>query len=221
MDHTFATVELLELILLEIDTQTLLTSASRVCRYWNDAIQHSVQLQTRLFFRPSTSDRYLDDDDGSRPAAAAAAACTNELLLRHFPKVIGKDADRRNNDERLSRPEASWRRMLVQQPPVKKLGVWRLDTGTAIPHGFRTTTEMIPFDHPNELTMESLVSYSKTLPQGYSWEVFTGSEARDGLAREKKSLFVVKSSRKERQALAEMWVASDAVVKLTRWVGSV
>ncbi|KAJ5423597.1 hypothetical protein N7491_008813 [Penicillium cf. griseofulvum] len=48
----FLITEILELILLETDTRTLLASAQRVCRKWHSLIQDSSDLQAALFFKP-------------------------------------------------------------------------------------------------------------------------------------------------------------------------
>lgn len=228
MDQAFATVELLELILLEIDTQTLLTSANRVSRYWHNVIQQSVQLQTKLFLRSLLVPQQDDDNKHNKQGQVSAAICTNTLLLSRFQDLLGNNKSPKDNNgdsDKISRPEASWRRMLLQQPPVRKLGVWRLDTGYALYHGFSSTTEILQYyenDTAEPLTMEALVNYSKTLPKGYSWDIFTGDQEKTRqLEREKKSFFVIKSAMKERQALEDMWRTADVVVKLTRWLGGI
>lgn len=235
MNHALATVELLELILLEIDTQTLLTSATRVCKFWNDVIQQSAQLQSALFFRPSIPARYKDDNNNNNKETQIATTNhirTNSLLLCRFQDLLGSQQDPlgrnpahnplHDDTEKMSRPEASWRKMLIQQPPVRKLGIWRLDTSPALYQGFTSNTEVLRFGEDHEpLTMEALVTFANTLPEGYSWELFTGEERRERLEREKRTFFVIKSSMKEQQALEEMWSTSDMVVKLTRWLGGI
>ena len=49
----FATPELLEIILLHLDTRTLLVSAQRVCQTWTAQVQSSPAIQEALFFRPA------------------------------------------------------------------------------------------------------------------------------------------------------------------------
>lgn len=236
MNHALATVEILELILLEVDAQTLLTSASLVCKYWNDVIQQSAQLQAALFFRPAVAsgrhhnkmnnkdhNKTNNKNHNKEARAAAASTHTNPLLLCRFQDLLGSSRDavaKFGNDERLSRPEASWRRMLIQQPAVRKLGVWRLDIGHALLHGFKNTSEVVTIEGGEGLTMEWLVDYASTLPKGYTWEVFARDEVerRYRLERGKRSFFEIKSSRKEQQDLSEMWRTADVVVKLTRWL---
>ncbi|KAJ6437377.1 Zinc finger, CCHC-type [Purpureocillium lavendulum] len=73
-ERALGTTELLEQILLHLDMQTLLVSATRACRQWNSLIAASPLLQKALFLRP--------DDDGD---ATPADAVVNPLLAQHFP----------------------------------------------------------------------------------------------------------------------------------------
>lgn len=219
MDRTLATVELLELILLAIDVRTLLTSANRVCQHWNHVIQQSFPLQTALFFQPIVVPADCQVDEHFRNVASVR---TNPLLRGRFQDILGKPGGGISHDERLWRPEASWRRMLLQQPSAQRLGIWRLDTGLSLFQGFASETEVLDLQQKGEvLTMEYLVNYAKTLPKGYAWEVVTGDEKRERLVRERESFFVIKSTAIEKQMLYLVWASSDVVVVLTRWLGGV
>ncbi|RAH72407.1 F-box protein [Aspergillus aculeatinus CBS 121060] len=120
------TVEILETILLHVDIQSLLTSAQRVCHAWHDLIS-TPSLQKHLFLTP----------DWERPQPQR-----NPLLVHVFPgwfiiehgvdpdyrKKVGRDGlnprwDLTQPDQKASfiRKDASWRRMLVQQPPIRGL----------------------------------------------------------------------------------------------------
>ncbi|PYI33030.1 hypothetical protein BP00DRAFT_424406 [Aspergillus indologenus CBS 114.80] len=120
------TVEILENILLQVDIQSLLTSAQRVCHAWHDLIS-TPALQKHLFLTP----------DWNRPQPER-----NPLLVHIFPgwfiagqiadgeyrEKIGRDGinprwDLTQPEQKASfiRKEASWRRMLVQQPPIRGL----------------------------------------------------------------------------------------------------
>lgn len=128
-------LEVLELILLRLDLRTLLVAATCVCHAWAELIRDSPAIQRRLFFAP---------DPDIQPSAPIHCA----LLADAFPSVfvyhrtgafweddLG-DPTRQfsvkswdlilhpNRQPAYLRPEASWRRMLVQQPPIYKLGVW-------------------------------------------------------------------------------------------------
>ncbi|PLB49031.1 hypothetical protein P170DRAFT_509682 [Aspergillus steynii IBT 23096] len=126
--HPLFLVELLEMILLETDIRTLLGSASRVCRFWNKLINTSSYLQTVLFIRPSV-----------KPLLPNQPREVNPLLPLIWHRIL-----RRNNSTPsellhirplepwiqsiyLLRQEASWRRMLIQQPPTRRLSIVRTD----------------------------------------------------------------------------------------------
>lgn len=51
-EQVLSTAELLELILLNLDLRTLLTTAQRTCRDWNSFIRDSHSLQENLYFIP-------------------------------------------------------------------------------------------------------------------------------------------------------------------------
>ena len=133
-DAVLQTPELLQETLLHLDMRTLLTAAQRVSRQWHELITTSPALQQTLYFAPITS--------------ASAPATQNPLLSELFPcwfreeESGRKDANTskpvlidRKTFSRLpmaeeSRrhaflyPKASWRHMLVRQPPVLTLGRW-------------------------------------------------------------------------------------------------
>jgi hypothetical protein len=115
--------EILELILLQLDNQTILTAAQRACRAWRELIHGSSSLQKALFFLPEGHCGREDEK------------AQNPLLVQRFPYFFfGKEEPvsllpsldmikRPKKLEAYLRPEASWRRMLVQQPPVLVIGL--------------------------------------------------------------------------------------------------
>ncbi|KAJ5175426.1 uncharacterized protein N7482_001303 [Penicillium canariense] len=118
--HTLPT-ELLEAILIHVqDMQTLLL-AQQVCCQWASCIQQSPELQKALFFQPTSP---------NKPAQQ------NPLLASKFPFWFPADdpkscaiafgagdmQDFLDSNDAFRRPTASWRRMLVQQPPIMSLG---------------------------------------------------------------------------------------------------
>jgi hypothetical protein len=119
---SLSTPEILELILLQLDNQTLLTAAQQTCRGWRELIYRSPYLQKALFFLPESGRG--DEEEKTQ----------NPLLIRRFPSLFGKSnelgsllpsLDMIKTPQKLEaylRPEASWRRMLVQQPPVLVIG---------------------------------------------------------------------------------------------------
>lgn len=119
----FLVPEFLEMILLEFDTRTLLVSAQRVCRLWREMIRSSIKLQAALFFKPV-----------AQPPAPGSTPIRNPLLERVWREFFHSKpqfaSDRwpdewsrtlpmmtRKREEAYTRPEASWRRMLLHQPP--------------------------------------------------------------------------------------------------------
>ena len=125
------TTEILEEILLQLDMRSLLTSAQLVNRSWRQLIQKSPEIQRALFFKPQKDQR-----GDSEPIL-------NPLLVKSFPSVFPKDGstssifsfkslDMVKSPEKLAaytRKEASWRSMLVQQPPVSDFAILDLAHG--------------------------------------------------------------------------------------------
>ncbi|KAL4902054.1 hypothetical protein BDW74DRAFT_66850 [Aspergillus multicolor] len=139
----FSIPEILEGILLHLDMETLLL-AQRTCRTWRAVIQSSPALEKALYMAPAHS--FLADDAQKREMTC------NPLLARKFPQLFptirdsNKPKVRRernttiftglhmlepNKLESYIRPEASWRRMLVQEPPVKTIAVFTATYGWA------------------------------------------------------------------------------------------
>ncbi|KAL4966095.1 uncharacterized protein BDV14DRAFT_171599 [Aspergillus stella-maris] len=132
MNRVLNTPELLEMVLVQLDMQTLLTSAQRVCRPWRAFITKSPSLQKILFFTPikGSSEWGLVIDERS----------INPLLQEKFPTIFPGKHRKRNphhefsfsnlpmtrNDKSMARflhQDASWRRMLVQQSPAAPSGI--------------------------------------------------------------------------------------------------
>ncbi|KAI1745117.1 hypothetical protein F4680DRAFT_443600 [Xylaria scruposa] len=119
------TAELLQEILLQLDMRTLLTAAQLVNRQWHALITSSPPLKRALYFDPI--------------AQSSSPATINPLLVEAFPPwyQIAEQLVRKEDFHGLPmaqesrRPafmnlSASWRHMLVQQPPSLRLGYWTL-----------------------------------------------------------------------------------------------
>ncbi|KAI9376177.1 hypothetical protein BJX61DRAFT_539039 [Aspergillus egyptiacus] len=131
----FTIVELLESILLLVDIQTLLTSAQRVSRHWHAVIQASPRLQARLFLSPASYPVYTDTDTDTD--AATDTHTENPYLTRIWTHVFlpatsssfsfrseNETADTSPGIEKpYLHPTATWRRMLIQQPPSQRIGL--------------------------------------------------------------------------------------------------
>jgi len=148
MDATLAVPELLESILLQLDTRTLLTSAQRTNKTWHSLIQTSPSLQKALFLQPEYS---IPPSISS--SSSPQAPVFNDLLVETFPfcfqqlrqsqdsgsdlKPISRSRDTSTLDATsfpaskhitsrsgaFARRDASWRKMLIQQPPLRSYGV--------------------------------------------------------------------------------------------------
>ncbi|KAE8419509.1 hypothetical protein BDV36DRAFT_294103 [Aspergillus pseudocaelatus] len=124
--------EILEDILLSLDMYTLLISA-RVCCTWNSLIKSSRKIQQALFYIPSDTVapgqprvknplvvekiwfEFIRTQLYSRPRVSGWL-CGG---LRGIPYISSK-----KREEAYLRPEASWRRMLLQQPPNSIVCFW-------------------------------------------------------------------------------------------------
>lgn len=126
--------EIWEMIFRQLDMRTLLTAAQRVCRTWENLIKGTPSIQKALFFtpieRPANSD-YTNLD---------YRITHSPLLTEAFPTVfLGsqntarefrfESLDMMQNSHKMEvyiRKEASWRRMLVQQPPIMDFGLLQI-----------------------------------------------------------------------------------------------
>ena len=120
------------MILLQTNIRTLLTSCLRVCRDWRNLIIKSPSIQKALFFIPIKESEW-----------GAGEKVPNPLLAGMFPTIFPAKGDRDNRNfhfsdcamtkdpetlDRFVRKDASWRRMLVQQPPISELGLFHIDS---------------------------------------------------------------------------------------------
>ncbi|PYH71273.1 F-box protein [Aspergillus vadensis CBS 113365] len=119
--------ELLEMILLQLDMRTLLISAQRVCRAWHTLIKDSSSLQTLLFFKPAT-------EPFTAELRARAITEDNPLLSYLWHEFWQKRVSTSSvslelpqldpqREKVFLREEASWRQMLLRQPPVSLMSV--------------------------------------------------------------------------------------------------
>jgi len=136
--------ELLELILSFLDPRTLLL-AQRVNQRYKDLITTSPSLQMALFFRPRDQEKQpVLIDQRQRPYKYVRH---NELLSWAFPtffKIPDNDSYERNNfrsfrqfpwvksqesTAAFRRKEASWRNMLLCDPPIARSSLKMLYSG--------------------------------------------------------------------------------------------
>ncbi|PLB52557.1 hypothetical protein P170DRAFT_507320 [Aspergillus steynii IBT 23096] len=126
--------EILEAILLQLvgeyrigrkyfyGEHTILLS-QRVCRYWNDVIKSSSEIQTALYFKPK-SFKSDDPDPSHESSQMIQSIIWHQIYKYYYLNMPHKESKARDNtpvlDKRqdaFMRKEASWRRMLVHQPP--------------------------------------------------------------------------------------------------------
>ncbi|KAJ5158651.1 uncharacterized protein N7500_008302 [Penicillium coprophilum] len=137
------TPEILEMILARVDMRTLLTSAQRVCRRWVNLISQAPSIQKILFFTPIKDSEW-----------GVGEKTINPLLTEAFPSIFpAKDTGKHhevhfsdltmNKDTstmfRFVRKDASWRKMLVQQPPVSDIGLLNVSHGMMGDHVVSST----------------------------------------------------------------------------------
>lgn len=144
-NNFFATVELLELFLSSCSTNVLL-NCTLVCRTWSDIINGSQRLQEQLFLQPITAAEGLECRLNPILASHFAPILCPELSDRGFTSEIALSqlesgsscslehlADVRwarnipelaQTGSAFTRAEASWREMLVSQPPMSRIDWW-------------------------------------------------------------------------------------------------
>ncbi|KAJ5898840.1 hypothetical protein N7495_003584 [Penicillium taxi] len=124
MNKVLDTPEVLEMILGRLDMRTLLVSAQRVCRNWMNLIRASPSLQMVLFFTSINGSEWGKEK------------IPNPLLAWAFPSIFPGDDNfsfanliMTKDDSsmaRFIRKDASWRKMLVQQPPISEVGLFHI-----------------------------------------------------------------------------------------------
>ena len=132
MDSVFRTPELMEKILLELPIKDVLLS-QRVSSTFKNTITDSPRLQQALFLKPLPGKPLSIRNDEKTAQWAEGPRDRNCFSViknpwyHDFAKYYERsNPDRmRNAPERITRPEASWRHMLVSQHPVKV--VWLED----------------------------------------------------------------------------------------------
>ncbi|KAK5990802.1 hypothetical protein PT974_09075 [Cladobotryum mycophilum] len=180
-----AAPELVELILLELDPRTLLTSASRVSRQWKGVIDTSPSIQKKLFFQPMQTD------------AESSAAQDANARLRDLFQPTRKDSRHARMSTQLApgmwpwgnreatpdftRSCASWRRMLVQQPATMSFGQVimrrRLDGTVTTKVGKADTPDGLRLGQLWDALRENMVNLKSDLcfMQLFRWDPSLGS----------------------------------------------
>ncbi|KAE8364296.1 hypothetical protein BDV27DRAFT_158024 [Aspergillus caelatus] len=173
----FRTKAILEAILLQTDIRTLLTSATRVCRSWHDIIQDSASLQATLYFKPGKEPAFFlkPSESGVRWSYCNHKRIRNPLIEtdiwpEFFRKRLRSPSDRSwqvneefprmdpDKEKAYLREDASWRRMLLHQPPTSHLALIEENSYASCPvvsqirfhvdnSQFRTTDDFVRLGH--------------------------------------------------------------------------
>lgn len=150
MDEVFATLELFEAIFLSIPHRDLLVSAPLVCRTWYHTVLSSSPIQQRLFLAPAPSNTswiqnpilatkfwpffhdvrcHNDFAEELRGEFWGSSHYNLSPCMRYLmagPHGLGTmECFGQAGQEVYFRPEASWRKMLVVQPPVDVLRIYQ------------------------------------------------------------------------------------------------
>ncbi|KAK4500209.1 hypothetical protein PRZ48_008395 [Zasmidium cellare] len=131
--RTFTVPEVLEMIFLPLSIPDLLSKIPRVCKHWKARVDSSVKLQRALFFKPSTDVMIKQQEEGMPGLCfeliqGSDKMWTYPIIANPFLFEISNDylvshADASRMPKGIDRPEASWRRMLVTQPPMDNVHV--------------------------------------------------------------------------------------------------
>jgi hypothetical protein len=123
-----STPELLETVFIQLNSLSALLHAQLVSRHFHTVIASSPKLQQKLFFRPSAN-----REDSQQWTL-------NPLLRQHFvPFFLTRSMPDyasfklmdwvKSKPEAFLRADASWRQMLIVQPPPAEVTVVRLSEG--------------------------------------------------------------------------------------------
>ncbi|KAJ5384326.1 hypothetical protein N7517_002237 [Penicillium concentricum] len=117
--------EVIEIILILVNDEQTLLLAQRVCRRWARCIQDSQALQQALFYQPIKSTLPRTTTPRRNPLLAAKFPYwfpNDNQIPRDILFGAGDMQEFLDKHAAWLHPSASWRRMLVQQPPAMSMG---------------------------------------------------------------------------------------------------
>ncbi|KAJ5413920.1 hypothetical protein N7509_000547 [Penicillium cosmopolitanum] len=138
-------LELLEAILLGVKDEKTLLLAQRVCRQWVNCIRQSSAIQQALFFQPTNAGLERCQKPRQNPLLAAKFPYwfpSDNLKACAMAYGAGDMQDFLDSKTVYLRPTASWRRMLVQQPPI--MGLQWIDLSLADRSNITTQRYSLP-----------------------------------------------------------------------------
>ncbi|PSN64105.1 hypothetical protein BS50DRAFT_679254 [Corynespora cassiicola Philippines] len=222
-ERVFQVAELLENILLNLELRTLLTGAQRVNKYWHGIITNSPELQRMLFLSPSPRKKGESRED----------QICNPLLVTTFPAwFANRDRNEASRDEltygidaftnlpmsrsftaseAFLRPRASWRRMLLAQPPIERLGCWMSENELgAIPTDIDLHFRILGFPQGLRMGTAYELAYHWTSWDRHSW---FGMTWRPDVPRNLKSYNFLNSDKGEDEVLRICGAAVDMMMR--------
>ena len=130
MNKVMGIPEILEMILAGTDMRTLLTSAQWVCRNWASLIRNSPSIQKALFFIPIEDSEWGVGEKIPNPLLGETFASIFPAKNRpdDFQFDFGDFVMTRDDSAmaRFIRADASWRKMLVRQPPISDIALFHI-----------------------------------------------------------------------------------------------
>lgn len=121
--RVLGTTELLEGIICSLDMRTIIVSAQAVNHRWKDLITESPAIQQHLYLLPAPNGGGGPENPDLNPLLAKSFPLWFVSAARHDYKGLrGTPLVTRSDD--FMRRDATWRGMLVSQPPVRKLAIY-------------------------------------------------------------------------------------------------
>jgi len=127
----------MEAILLELPSRDLLVGVQRVNRAWHNTIKSSPVFQRLLFFQPWPPSQRQEPKANDLLSEAFPPFFSQTVNKNHYgkwPAEILSELDWNSSPRKIeaySRKEASWRQMLVVQPPLKRLVIVKTSSSMA------------------------------------------------------------------------------------------
>lgn len=129
-ERVLGTTDTLELVLLQLDIQTLLL-AQRTCRLWHAIITTSPSIQELLFYLPNDIKKPIYNPLLAKSFPAFFPHPTTGMTDANFTFMTFDTIQNPQKTIAYNRREASWRRMLVRQPPPRSFVFLEAVSGNA------------------------------------------------------------------------------------------
>jgi hypothetical protein len=185
-DQFFGITELLELFLQQCSPHVLL-NCTMVCRTWSQIIHESPLLQEHLFLQPTTAREgvkvtlnpmlaYFAPILVAKSASEEISCKENHVRredLTSLPWARGTSMDAPSR-RAFAHRYASWRNMLVSQPPISRLDWWHEWTHKCA----FTKDEDLGYDNHHARGWGHQYSYEYPITLGLLWDIVEGRLAR-------------------------------------------